>query len=129
MVDCHYRLGDFASLAKMVPLVPVGATVDEDGCGSLLLDMAIRFEGVGMHDEAVECYLKAGEPRKAMDCAVLLNQWARAVKLAEEFDFPQIEGLLAKKALALKAKDRLAAVELSVPPYCVCVAPSLTALL
>jgi len=47
------------------------------------------------------------------DPQVLLNQWARAVALAEEFDFPQIEGLLAKQAAALRAKgDALGAVEL-----------------
>mmetsp|Transcript_70623 Transcript_70623/g.121232 ORF Transcript_70623/g.121232 Transcript_70623/m.121232 type:complete len:527 (+) Transcript_70623:61-1641(+) len=95
-----------------------GVPGQEDGGGgsqgsSLLLELAARLESVGLHESAVEAYLKAGQPRKAIDCAVLLNQWSRAVELAEEFEFPQIEGLLAKKAAALKAKgDRLGAVEL-----------------
>jgi hypothetical protein len=50
----------------------------------------------------VEAYLKAGEPRAAIDCAVILNQWAVAVDLAQQFDYPQIEGLLAKQANALQ---------------------------
>jgi len=50
----------------------------------------------------VEAYLKAGEPRAAIDCAVILNQWAVAVELAQQFDYPQIEGLLAKQANALQ---------------------------
>jgi WD repeat-containing protein 35 len=111
MATCYYHLQDFESLRKMVRNVPVGA-LNEEG-DSLLLDIAGKLESVGEHEGAIECYLKDNEPRAAIDCAVLMNQWGRAVELSEEFDFPQIEGLLAKKAQQLKAKgDRLGAVEL-----------------
>jgi hypothetical protein len=68
-----------------------GEDDESGGGGSLLLELAARLESVGMHDAAVEAYLKAGEARKAIDCAVLLNQWSRAVELAEEFEFPQVQ--------------------------------------
>eukprot|EP00952_Eustigmatos_sp_NYUAD-ZCMA_P000814 3442-Eustigmatos_ZCMA.PRE.1 len=55
------------------------------------------LQTVGMDDAAVECYLKANEPKMAIDCCVLLNHWERAVALAEEHNFPQIEGLLTKQ--------------------------------
>ena len=49
----------------------------------------------------------------AVDCCVLLNQWDRAVELAEEHEFPQIEGLLSKYASHLLSNDEtLAAIEL-----------------
>jgi len=119
MAECYFKLGDLQSLARLVPSVPVGALADSDETSSgnsapvLLVEMASWLESSGAHEAAVECYLKAGEPRKAIDCAVLLNQWAKAVELAEEFDYPQIEGLLAKKAGELKLRgDKLGAVEL-----------------
>lgn len=105
MADCYYRLGDFESLKQMVPLVPQGTP--------LLLEIAAMFEVVGLHEPAVEAYLKAGEVRAAIDCCVLLHQWDTAVRLAEEHNFPQIEGLLAKAAKTLLDKgEQLLAVEL-----------------
>jgi WD repeat-containing protein 35 len=38
-----------------------------------LLDLAERFENVGICESAVICYEKAGEIKKAIDCCVLLN--------------------------------------------------------
>ena len=103
--ECYYKMSDFSSLEKLVDQVPAGTP--------LLLELAQKFESVGIHQSAVKCYLKAGDARAAIDCCVLLNQWSRAVELAEEHDYPQIEGLLAKKAAQLKSRgDNLAAVEL-----------------
>ena len=48
-----------------------------------------------------------------MDCCVTQNRWDRALELAEEFNFPQVDGLLHKYAGALIRKGRqLEAVEL-----------------
>mmetsp|Transcript_18021 Transcript_18021/g.62369 ORF Transcript_18021/g.62369 Transcript_18021/m.62369 type:complete len:361 (+) Transcript_18021:76-1158(+) len=105
MAECYYRLGDFAALEALAGAVPQGAP--------LLLDLGRKFESVGLHAPAVEAYLRAGEPKAAIDCCVLLNQWEKAVEIAEEFGFQQIEGLLAKYAAALLQRgDRLLAVEL-----------------
>jgi len=105
MAECYYRLEDFSSLQKMVTMVPAGTP--------LLTTMAQMFESVGIHETATDCYLKAGDVRAGIDCCVLLNQWDRAVSLAEQHDYPQIEGLLSKYAKYLLDKgEKLQAVEL-----------------
>jgi hypothetical protein len=45
---------------------------------------------VGMHEEAVDCHLRGGNPKAAVDCCVLLNRWDVALELAEKHDFPQV---------------------------------------
>ena len=35
------------------------------------------FESVGLHTPAVDAYSHANEPKQAVDCCVLLNQWRR----------------------------------------------------
>ncbi len=63
----------------------------------------------------MEAYLKAGKVKEAIDSCVLLNQWDKAVELAETHAFPQIEGLLSKYATYLLSsgeKGRFQAVEL-----------------
>jgi len=105
MAECYYRLEDYRGLQKIIDMVPDGHP--------LLIDIGAKFESVGIHQYATGCYLKGGDPKAAIDCCVRLNQWNRAVELAEEFDFPQIEGLLAKAANELLLTgDKLQAVEL-----------------
>ena len=43
-----------------------------------------------MHEEAVDCHLRGGNPKAAVDCCVLLNRWDIALELAEKHDFPQV---------------------------------------
>lgn len=43
-----------------------------------------------MHEEAVDCHLRGGNPKAAVDCCVLLNRWDVALDLAEKHDFPQV---------------------------------------
>ena len=45
---------------------------------------------VGMHEEAVDCHLRGGNPKAAVDCCVLLNRWDVALELAEKHEFPQV---------------------------------------
>merc|ERR1711939_830327 len=66
-----------------------------------------------MHVAAVDCYIRCGNPKAAVDCCVVQNRWDLALSLAEQHDFPQVEGLLARYASQLVAKDKkLDAVEL-----------------
>lgn len=103
--ECHYRLENFDELSKMRADVADGTP--------LLSSMAQRFEAVGMYTDAVDCYLRSGQPKAAVDCCVQLNRWDTAIELAEQHDFPQVEGLLSKYAGGLVAKGRnLEAVEL-----------------
>jgi len=105
MAECYYRLEKYRELQKIMELLPDGHP--------LLLDIGAKFESVGIHQFATGAYLKAGDPKAAIDCCVRLNQWQRGVELAEEFDFPQIEGLLSKAAQEmLDSGDKLQAVEL-----------------
>jgi hypothetical protein len=55
-----------------------------------------RFQSVGLCAEAVQAFTRAGLPKRAVDCCVLLNQWDQAVALAQQHDFPQVEQLMAR---------------------------------
>jgi WD repeat-containing protein 35 len=105
LVECHYRLENFDELSKIKGDIADGTP--------LLASLAQRFEAVGMFEDAVDCYLRSGQPKAAVDCCVQLNRWDTAIELAEQHDFPQVEGLLSKYANGLVTKGRnLEAVEL-----------------
>jgi WD repeat-containing protein 35 len=44
----------------------------------------------GLAENAVKCFERGGDVKKAIDCAVLLNHWGLAVQLAETHGFVQI---------------------------------------
>eukprot|EP00899_Mesostigma_viride_P008010 jgi/Mesvir1/1720/Mv21173-RA.1 len=105
LVECFYMLEDFSGLEKLIYAVPEGSP--------LLPDIAEKFLSVGLCEQAVAGYLKAGEVKAAIDCCVLLNQWDQAVELAEKHDLQQIEALLTKYANHLLDKAKpLHAIEL-----------------
>ncbi|CAM9187816.1 unnamed protein product [Chrysoparadoxa australica] len=105
VAECHYRLEDYGSMEDITKELP--------NLDPLLLEIGSRFQGVGQVDAAVDAFLKGGDVKAAIDACVVCNAWGRAVALAEEHGFPQIEGLLAKYAMQLLANgDRLQAVEL-----------------
>mmetsp|Transcript_68370 Transcript_68370/g.163192 ORF Transcript_68370/g.163192 Transcript_68370/m.163192 type:complete len:1174 (+) Transcript_68370:203-3724(+) len=108
-VECLYSLEDYDGLAALVKdpeqQLPEGS--------SLLITVGEKLASVGLAEDAVEAYLRAGDVKGAIDCCVLLNQWDKAVMLAEEHQFPQIEGLLVKYAQTLLTNDKkMEAVEL-----------------
>jgi len=105
LIECYYLLEEYASLEKLVRVIPEGSP--------LLKDIGRKFQSVGMSEAASLAFLKAGDVKAAIDCCVLLNDWDKAVQLAQEHEFPQIEGLLAKYASHLLDKgDKLQAIEL-----------------
>jgi hypothetical protein len=86
---------------------------------TLLTTLANMFASVGMHVEASDCFVRAGNPKAAVDCCVSLNRcadgfrficievtlscrWSTAIELAEQHGFPQIEGLLTRYANQLQ---------------------------
>jgi len=72
-----------------------------------------RFENFGVCDLAVEAYLKADQIKRAVDCCVLLNQWDKAVELAEKHNFFQIGNLLNRYANHLiENNKKIEAIEL-----------------
>ena len=60
----------------------------------------------GLCDEAVECYLRYGDVKKAIDTCVLNNKWNLAVELAEKNNFFQIEALVNKFCNVLIEKNK-----------------------
>ncbi|CAE7494176.1 WDR35, partial [Symbiodinium microadriaticum] len=105
LAECLYRLEQFAELSELRVDIPDGTP--------LLNTLAVRFSNLGMHDEAVDCYIRCGNPKAAIDCCVIQNRWDKALELAEEHDFPQVEGLLLRYAQNLLSRNkRLEAVEL-----------------
>jgi hypothetical protein len=58
-------------------------------------------------------HLQGGDTKAAIDCCVLLHQWDQALQLAQQYKYPQAEGLLQQYAgHLLEKKKYLEAVEL-----------------
>ncbi|KAG7386680.1 WD repeat-containing protein 35 [Phytophthora pseudosyringae] len=105
LVQCYYALGDFNQLEALVNDLPESSP--------LLKDMAVKFTRAGLCQSAVETYVRMGDVKSAIDSCVLLNEWERAVGLAEQYNFPQIENVLTKYASHLMMNGKtLQAIEL-----------------
>ena len=106
LIDCYFRSEQWTSMIQLANDLPQ-ENVDH------LNELGERFRRAGMCGPAVDALLKAGNVKAAVDCCVLLNQWDRAVELAQEHHFPQIESLLSEYASSmLKQNKRLEAIEL-----------------
>ncbi|CEG49203.1 WD40 repeat protein [Plasmopara halstedii] len=90
LVQCYYALGDFGQLEALVDEIPETSP--------LLKELAVKFTRAGLCQSAVETYVRMGDVKSAIDSCVLLNEWESAVNLAEQYNFPQIENVLAKYA-------------------------------
>lgn len=105
LIDTYYFLEDYDSLERLIGYLPEGS--------ALLADIGSKFTTVGLCQQAVNAYLRQGDVKTAVDTCVLLNQWDLAVTLAQQQNFQQIEGLLAKYAQHLLDKNKkLEAVQL-----------------
>jgi len=105
MIEAFYNIEDFENLEQIITSIPEGS--------KLLNELGDKFQNVGLCEQAVSCYKRGGDVKKAIDCCVLLNQWNLAVELAEENKFMQIEGLLSMYANhLLEKKKKLEAAEL-----------------
>ncbi|GMF31451.1 unnamed protein product [Phytophthora lilii] len=105
LVQCYYALGDFNQLEALVNDIPESSP--------LLKEMAVKFTRAGLCQSAVETYVRMGDVKSAIDSCVLLNEWERAVGLAEQYNFPQIENVLTKYANHLMMNGKtLQAIEL-----------------
>ena len=93
LAGCYYTLGDFEKLRALADTLPEGS--------SLLTDIAHQFQRVGLAEFSADIHLRNGNAKAAIDVCVLLNSWEKAVQLAEEHKFPQIDGVLTKYATQL----------------------------
>jgi len=98
LVEAYYILEDYTALSELA-----GSLNEGD---PLLMNIGNKFSTVGLCENAVDAYVKAGDVKAAVDCCVLLNFWSLAVDLATQHNFQQIEGLLAKYASHLLEKDK-----------------------
>mmetsp|Transcript_14038 Transcript_14038/g.22384 ORF Transcript_14038/g.22384 Transcript_14038/m.22384 type:complete len:1210 (-) Transcript_14038:255-3884(-) len=99
VAECAYVVDDYKTLKELLSVVPEGTP--------WLKKLGEKFQGVGLCTEAVTAYTRLGDPKAAIDCCVLLNQWDLGVKLAEEHKFVQIQGLLSKYATHLLQKNQI----------------------
>ncbi|KAA0156222.1 hypothetical protein FNF29_01012 [Cafeteria roenbergensis] len=105
LAECLFRVEDFDGLVRLAAGLPPGAP--------LLADLADKLQAAGITRHAADAWVKAGDPKAAIDCCVLQNEWSRAVELADEHGYPQIEALFGSYADHLLASgDAIAAVEL-----------------
>lgn len=105
LAECYYlleRYDDLSTLARNLP-----------EHHHLIKEIGDRFMSVGVSEEAVTCYVRAGDVKKAVDSCVYLNQWNQAIKLAEECKLNDIEALLNQYASHLIDDGKsLSAIEL-----------------
>mmetsp|Transcript_3693 Transcript_3693/g.5458 ORF Transcript_3693/g.5458 Transcript_3693/m.5458 type:complete len:1191 (-) Transcript_3693:9-3581(-) len=99
LVECYERTESYNNLAKLITILPTGSP--------LLLNIGQKFASVGIIENAIKAYLRAGEIETAINSCVELNQWDKAVELAQKNNFPGIETLLFKYANHLVSKGRL----------------------
>lgn len=98
LINVWFRTEEFDKAANYIDKIP-----DEN---EFLLTMGKMFETYGLCDEAVKCYLKFGDVKKAIDTCVLMNKWNLAVELAEKNNFFQIEGIINKFGSILMEKGK-----------------------
>ncbi|KAL0586168.1 hypothetical protein ABG067_004261 [Albugo candida] len=99
LARCFYKVGNYNQLELLVQDLP------QDG--EVLREMAVKFARAGLCDSAVDVYLRLNDINSAIDVCVLLNEWERAVALAEDHNFPEIEKVLVKYATHLTSNGKM----------------------
>jgi WD repeat-containing protein 35 len=70
-------------------------------------DIARHLRLAGRADDAADALVRAGRPKEALDACVVLHRWERAIAIAREHNFPQVEGLLQQEAGRLLAQNTI----------------------
>ncbi|CAG0916326.1 unnamed protein product [Notodromas monacha] len=106
LVKCYYMLEDYQGIENiLMKSLPDGH--------DMIPEIGDMFQAVGMCEQAVKAYTKAGKIKEAIDCCVSLNQWQLAVKLAKAHKVRETGSLLSHYAQNLLDKDqRMKAVQL-----------------
>ena len=61
----YYKMEDYTNLAKVIDSLPEQSPI--------LDKLGEKFQSMGLCKEAVDAYTKFGDPKKSIDCCVLLN--------------------------------------------------------
>ena len=105
-ISCQIQIQDFEGMKNVLNELNEGSP--------LLSVLAKQFQLFGIHKCAITCFLKLDDIKSAIDTCILLNRWEDAIDLAEQGDFPQIDGLISKYAAKLLGDggNRFRAIEL-----------------
>ncbi|XP_033032639.1 WD repeat-containing protein 35 [Trachypithecus francoisi] len=98
LAECYYMLEDYEGLENLAISLPENH--------KLLPEIAQMFVRVGMCEQAVTAFLKCSQPKAAVDTCVHLNQWNKAVELAQNHSMKEIGSLLARYASHLLEKSK-----------------------
>ncbi|KAL4693904.1 hypothetical protein H8959_013169 [Pygathrix nigripes] len=98
LAECYYMLEDYEGLENLAISLPENH--------KLLPEIAQMFVRVGMCEQAVTAFLKCSQPKAAVDTCVHLNQWNKAVELAQNHNMKEIGSLLARYASHLLEKNK-----------------------
>ena len=71
-----------------------------------LLYMGEKFELYNLTQEAVKCYIRYGDIKRAFDTCVLTNQWDLAVEIAEQNNLFQVESVVQTFSKVLIEKNK-----------------------
>lgn len=66
-----------------------------------LVECGRLYRSLGLSEQAINAFIRAHRPDLACKTAVELNDWEKAVKLAETHKLDDVSGLLEKKAASL----------------------------
>lgn len=83
LIRCFTALEDYKGMEQLLGVLPDGS--------DMLNDLGKRFTAVGLSEPAVSAYIKANNVTAAVNSCVVLHQWDKAVELAEQYSFQQIE--------------------------------------
>jgi len=105
LIKCYCALEDWPGLEKTM------ATLNEGS--PLLLNVGEWFAAVGMSAEAVAAFIKGGHVKVALQSCVRSQHWETAIRLAESYNYPDIQKMLGQYAEDLLVSGKqLHAVEL-----------------
>jgi WD repeat-containing protein 35 len=100
LFNSYLAVEDFDAIKELIDKV---APENKD----ILMSFASVFESVGMCQEAVKAFVKAGNVREAVRCCVSLNEWKTALSLAQENGILETDSLLTQYSSHLIQQDKL----------------------
>jgi WD repeat-containing protein 35 len=98
LINVWFLTEKFQKAGEYIHNIPEGS--------EFLLFMGEKFELYGLTEEAVNCFMRYGDIKRAIDICVLTNQWNLAVELAEKNNLFQVEGLVNKFSTLLIEKNK-----------------------
>lgn len=92
-IRAHYMAGDWQGIMRIERALFDG--VEE------LIECGRLYRSLGLSEQAINAFIRAQRPDLACETAVELNDWEKAVKLAETHKLADVASLLEKKAASL----------------------------